>query len=53
MLRIILLVALILMLLGSLPVWSYNTGWGYYPVGGLSLAIVIILLILFRGRSRV
>ena len=53
MLRILLIVVLVLMLLGSLPVWSYNSGWGYYPVGGLSLAIVVVLVILFSGRSRV
>ena len=53
MLRIVLVVVLMLMLLGSLPVWSFNAGWGYYPVGGLSLAIIVVVVILFSGRSRV
>jgi hypothetical protein len=53
MLRVVLLVILILALLGSLPLWSFNTGWGYYPSGGLSLLIVVLLLFAYRGRSRV
>ena len=53
MLRIVLLVVLLLMLLGSMPVWTYSSGWGYYPVGGFSLVLVILLVILFSGRSKV
>ncbi len=53
MLRVVLLVILVLMLLGSLPLWSFNSGWGYYPAGGFSLLIVVLLLFLFRGRSKV
>ncbi len=53
MLRIVLLVVLVLMLLGSMPVWTYSSGWGYYPVGGFSLLVVVLLLVLFSGRTRV
>ena len=53
MLRMVLLVLLVLLLLGSLPVWTYSTGWGYYPVGGFSLLLIVLLLMLFSGRSRV
>lgn len=53
MLRVVLLVIVVLMLLGSLPLWSFNGGWGYYPAGGFSLLIVVLLLFLFRGRSKV
>jgi hypothetical protein len=53
MLRTILLVIVVLMLLGSLPLYSFNSGWGYYPAGGFSLLFVVLLLFLFRGRSRV
>ncbi|MHB1204268.1 MAG: DUF3309 family protein [Rhodospirillaceae bacterium] len=53
MLRVVLLVIVVLMLLGSLPLWSFNSGWGYYPAGGFSLLIVVLLLFLFRGRSKV
>lgn len=34
MLRIVLLVLLVLLLLGSFPTWPYSTGWGYGPSGG-------------------
>src|SRR4051812_2463336 len=53
MLRVILLVLLVLALLGSLPLWSYSNGWGYYPVSGFGLLLIILLLFMFRGRSRV
>jgi hypothetical protein len=48
MLRLILLILIIMMLLGSLPTWPYSTGWGYYPSGGLGtiLLILIILMVL-------
>ena len=36
MLRTILLVLLILIILGSLPLWPYSGGWGYCPVGRIA-----------------
>lgn len=33
------------MLIGSIPAWPYSTGWGYYPSGGLVLAIILVLLL--------
>lgn len=53
MLRIVLLVVVALMLIGSLPLWSHSQGWGYYPVGGFGILLIILLLFLFRGNSRV
>ncbi len=47
MLRTILLVLLILMLIGSFPIWPYSAGWGYYPTGGVSLLVIIVVVILF------
>jgi len=43
--RTILLLILILMLLGSVPAWPYSQGWGYYPSGGLIVAIVLVVLL--------
>ena len=40
MLRTILLVLLILLLIGSFPVWPYSAGWGYYPTGGLGTLLM-------------
>lgn len=49
LLEIILLVVILLMLVGSIPVYPYSQTWGYYPSGGLLalLLIVLILLLLF------
>jgi len=46
---LILLVVIILLIVGALPTWPYSTGWGYYPSGGLTLVLVIIILGLTRG----
>ena len=48
MLRTVLLVILILIVLGSLPLWPYSTGWGYYPSGGLTVVLVILLVLVLR-----
>ena len=45
----ILLIILILLLIGALPRWPYSTGWGYYPVGGLGLLLIIILILSYSG----
>ncbi len=42
----VLLIILILALIGALPTWPYSAHWGYYPSGGMSV-VVLILLILF------
>jgi Protein of unknown function (DUF3309) len=48
MLAIILLIALIVMLIGVLPMWPHSRSWGYYPSGGMLLVILIIKLLLDR-----
>ncbi|HEX4296014.1 MAG TPA: DUF3309 family protein [Rhizomicrobium sp.] len=50
MLRLVLLIVLILALLGSVPMWGYNSGWGYYPSGGLGLVLIIVLILILMGR---
>jgi len=49
MLRLILLILVILMLVGSLPAWPYSAGWGYYPTGGLGTILVILLILMVLG----
>ncbi|HSY64245.1 MAG TPA: DUF3309 family protein [Terriglobales bacterium] len=46
----ILLIVLVLLLIGALPTWPYSSGWGYYPSGGLSLVVVIVLILVLMGR---
>jgi hypothetical protein len=46
----VLLVILILILLGTFPVYPYSQGWGYWP-SGLSLLLILgVLVLLFGGR---
>ena len=41
----ILIVILVLMLIGALPSWPHSRNWGYRPVGGLGLVLVIVLIL--------
>ena len=50
MLRLLLLVIVILLLIGSLPAWPYSAHWGYYPSGGLGLIVLIILILIVVDR---
>ena len=50
MLGTILLIILIVFLVGSIPVWPYSAGWGYYPSGGMSLLVIVLLVLLLTGR---
>jgi Protein of unknown function (DUF3309) len=49
MLRVILIVILILLLIGALPTWPYSGGWGYYPVSGVGLLLIIVIIFLLIG----
>jgi hypothetical protein len=42
----ILLVIVVLMLIGAFPSWPYSRSWGYYPSGGLTIVLVILLVML-------
>lgn len=50
MLGTILLIILILLLIGAIPTWPYSRGWGYYPSGGLSIVLVVVVVMLAMGR---
>jgi len=43
---LILLVIVVLMMIGAFPAWPYSRGWGYYPSGGLTIVLVILLIML-------
>ena len=49
-LRLVLIVVLILLVIGTLPTWPYSSGWGYYPSGGLGLVVLILLILLLLGK---
>ena len=48
--RTILIIILILLLIGAFPAWPYSSGWGYYPVGGIGLVLLIIVILALVGR---
>ena len=47
---LILFIVLLIALIGSVPAWPYSRGWGYYPSGGVSLVLLILLVLLLMGR---
>ena len=46
----VLLVVLLLMAIGAFPSWGHSRNWGYYPSGGLSLVVLVLLILLLLGR---
>ncbi|MEO5753781.1 MAG: DUF3309 family protein [Chthoniobacterales bacterium] len=46
----ILIIILILLLIGAFPAWPYSSGWGYYPVGGIGLVLLILVILAVIGR---
>ena len=42
----ILLVIVLLMMIGAFPAWPHSRSWGYYPSGGLTIVLVVLLIIL-------
>ncbi|HVK99055.1 MAG TPA: DUF3309 family protein [Dongiaceae bacterium] len=43
------LLVLLLVLVGSLPTWTYSSGWGYRPTGVVGLALLITLILVLTG----
>jgi hypothetical protein len=50
MLPLILIIVLILALFGSLPTWPHSRNWGYYPSGGISIILLVLIILLLMGR---
>ncbi len=48
--RTILIIILVLLLIGAFPAWPYSSGWGYYPVGGIGLVLLILIILAVLGR---
>ena len=46
----VLLIILILALIGALPTWPYSAHWGYYPSGGMSFVVLILVIMFASGR---
>jgi hypothetical protein len=52
-LLLVIAVAVIIALVGSLPTWPHSKNWGYYPASGISLLILVILALYFTGHLRI
>ena len=50
MMGTILVIVLILVLLGAIPAWPYNRGWGYGPSGVITLVLAILLILILFGK---
>ncbi len=48
----LLIVVLVLLLIGVFPAWPYSRGWGYYPMGGLGLLLVVVLVVALMAGSK-
>lgn len=51
--NIILLLIILLLIFGvgpAWPAWNWSRNWGYMPVGGIGLVILVLLIILLLGR---
>jgi Protein of unknown function (DUF3309) len=53
MLMFMLMIAVIVAAVACLPIWRHSKNWGFYPIGGVSVLILLILILLFAGSSGV
>lgn len=51
-LMFILMIVVIVALVGSLPIWRHSKNWGFYPISGVSVVILIILVLLLMSHFR-
>ena len=50
LMTMILPVFLLIALVACLPIWPHSKKWGFYPISGVSLFILLILFLLLTGR---
>jgi hypothetical protein len=50
MLGLILFVVLVIALLGTLPNWPHNREWGYAPISGVAVLLLVVVILLILGR---
>jgi hypothetical protein len=52
-LGIIILVVLVVLLVGAYPAWGYSRGWGYGPVGWVTILLILVIVLMLTGTIRV
>jgi hypothetical protein len=50
MLLLILAVALVIVMIGSLPAWPHARTWGYFPSGGLGLILLVLAILVLLHK---
>ena len=45
-LSLLLIIVLILLLVGAFPSWPHSRSWGYRPMGGLGIVLIVVILLL-------
>jgi hypothetical protein len=50
MVMVILPIFVIIALIGTLPIWPHSKKWGFFPLGAVSVFILIILFLVWTGR---
>ena len=41
---------LIVLVIGTMPLWPYNRTWGLYPTGLIALTMSVVILLAISGR---
>lgn len=47
----LIIILLIIVLIAVLPAWPYSGGWGWYPMGGVGLLLLIVIAVLLLART--
>ena len=47
---LLVLILLVLLLVGALPTWGHSRNWGYRPVSGLGLVLLVVVVLLLMGK---
>jgi len=50
MVMLILPIFVIIALVATLPIWPHSKKWGFYPIGGISVIILILLFLYWTGH---
>jgi hypothetical protein len=43
-------IAVLVALVAALPIWPHSKNWGFYPISGVALVILVLLYLVWSGR---
>ena len=49
---LLVVIILVILLIGALPTWGYSRWWGYRPMGGIGVILLIVLVLWLLGAFR-